>query len=53
LIYQAPLLLGEGGPGPFALGPLESMAQRTHLEVREISQIGSDLRIRLQVDFRD
>lgn len=51
LIYQAPLLLGEGGPGPFALGPLESMAQRTHLKVLETSTIGSDLRIRLQAEY--
>jgi diaminohydroxyphosphoribosylaminopyrimidine deaminase/5-amino-6-(5-phosphoribosylamino)uracil reductase len=48
LLYQAPVLLGEGGPGPFALGPLESMAQRTHLEVLETTHIGDDLRIRLK-----
>jgi diaminohydroxyphosphoribosylaminopyrimidine deaminase/5-amino-6-(5-phosphoribosylamino)uracil reductase len=47
LIYQAPVLLGDGGPGPFALGPLESMAERTHLTVLETTQIGNDLRIRL------
>ena len=47
LLYQAPVLLGDGGPGPFALGPLESMAQRTHLKVLETTHIGDDLRIRL------
>jgi len=47
LLYQAPILLGDGGPGPFALGPLESMAQRTHLKVVETTHIGDDLRIRL------
>jgi diaminohydroxyphosphoribosylaminopyrimidine deaminase/5-amino-6-(5-phosphoribosylamino)uracil reductase len=52
LIYQAPILLGSGGPGPFAFGPLESMAERTHLKVLETSQIGDDLRIRLQPEFR-
>jgi diaminohydroxyphosphoribosylaminopyrimidine deaminase/5-amino-6-(5-phosphoribosylamino)uracil reductase len=47
LIYQAPVLLGEGGPGPFALGPLESMAERTHFQVLETTHFGDDLRIRL------
>jgi len=47
LIYQAPLLLGDGGPGPFAMGPLESMAERTHLKVLETTHFGDDLRIRL------
>jgi diaminohydroxyphosphoribosylaminopyrimidine deaminase/5-amino-6-(5-phosphoribosylamino)uracil reductase len=52
LIYQAPLLLGEGGPGPFAFGPLESMTQRTHLKLLETSQLGDDLRIRLKPESR-
>ena len=52
LIYQAPLLLGEGGPGPFALGPLESMTESTHLELLETSHFGDNLRIRLQPKFR-
>jgi len=53
LIYQAPLLLGEGGAGPFALGPLESMADRTHLTLLETVYFGDDLRIRFQPQFRD
>ena len=48
LIYLAPVLLGDGGPGPLALGPLESMAQRTHLEVLETTRVGDDLRLRLK-----
>ena len=52
LIYQAPVLLGDGGPGPFALGPLESMAERTHLKVLETTHFGDDLRIRLSVETR-
>lgn len=52
LIYQAPVLLGEGGPGPFAFGPLESMHERTHLEWLETTRLGDDLRIRLQPQFR-
>jgi diaminohydroxyphosphoribosylaminopyrimidine deaminase/5-amino-6-(5-phosphoribosylamino)uracil reductase len=52
LIYQAPILLGDGGPGPFAFGPLESMAERTHLEVLETVHLGDDLRIRLLPESR-
>lgn len=48
LVYQAPVLLGDGGPGLAALGPLESMAERTHLEVLETTHFGDDLRIRLK-----
>jgi diaminohydroxyphosphoribosylaminopyrimidine deaminase/5-amino-6-(5-phosphoribosylamino)uracil reductase len=48
LVYQAPVLLGDGGPGPVALGPLESMAQRTHFRILETTHFGDDLRIRLQ-----
>jgi len=47
LIYQAPVLLGDGGPGSFAIGPLESMDERTHFRVLETTHIGGDLRIRL------
>jgi len=48
LVYQAPVLLGDGGPGPFRLGPLESMAQSTHFKLLELVRFGDDLRIRLQ-----
>lgn len=48
LLYVAPVLLGEGGPGPFALGVLESMRQRTQLELLESRQLGDDLRLRLR-----
>jgi diaminohydroxyphosphoribosylaminopyrimidine deaminase/5-amino-6-(5-phosphoribosylamino)uracil reductase len=52
LIYQAPVLLGEGAAGSFAFGPLESMAQRAHLRILETRHIGGDLRIRLQAETR-
>jgi diaminohydroxyphosphoribosylaminopyrimidine deaminase/5-amino-6-(5-phosphoribosylamino)uracil reductase len=52
LIYQAPHFLGDGGPGPFALGPLESMSERTHLTLLETSQLGSDLRLRFKPEYR-
>ena len=48
LIYLAPVLLGDGGPGPVALGPLESMDERTHLELLETTRVGEDLRLRLK-----
>ena len=48
LLYVAPLLLGDGGPGPFAFGPLESMAQRAHFKVLESIRVGDDTRLRLR-----
>ena len=53
LIYQAPHLLGEGGPGPFTLGPLESMDERTHLKLLETRRLGNDWRFRLAPVYRD
>ena len=47
LLYLAPVLLGEGGPGPFAFGPLESMQGRTHLNLVDTTHVGRDLRLRL------
>jgi diaminohydroxyphosphoribosylaminopyrimidine deaminase/5-amino-6-(5-phosphoribosylamino)uracil reductase len=51
LVYQAPVLLGDGGPGLAALGPLESMTERMHLEVLETTHFGDDLRLRLKPLF--
>ena len=48
LVYQAPVLLGDGGPGPFAFGPLDSMDERSHFRVLETRRVGKDLRLRLQ-----
>jgi len=48
LLYQAPVLLGNGGAGPFSFGPLESMQDRTHLTVLETIHLGMDTRIRLR-----
>jgi diaminohydroxyphosphoribosylaminopyrimidine deaminase/5-amino-6-(5-phosphoribosylamino)uracil reductase len=53
LIYQAPQLLGEGGPGPFAFGPLESMHERTHLKLLESRRLGNDWRFRLSPQYRN
>lgn len=51
LLYQAPVLLGDGGPAPFAIGPLESMAQRSHLKRLETVRFGDDTRLRFQPLF--
>jgi len=48
LLYQAPVLLGDGGPGPFNLGALESVQEGTHLEVLESCYLGRDARLRLR-----
>ncbi len=48
VLYQAPVLLGEGGPGLFNLGMLESMRERTHLRVVETCYFGVDMRLRLR-----
>jgi diaminohydroxyphosphoribosylaminopyrimidine deaminase/5-amino-6-(5-phosphoribosylamino)uracil reductase len=53
LIYQAPQLLGEGGPGPFAFGPLESMDERTHLKLLETRRLGNDWRLRFEPQYRN
>lgn len=47
LLYQAPRLLGVDAPPAFAIGPLETIAQGVHLEVREVVRTGLDLRIRI------
>ncbi len=51
LIYQAPVLLGTGGPGPFGFGPLESMDERTHLKLLETRRFGNDWRFRFQPQY--
>lgn len=48
ILYQAPVLLGEGGPGLFSLGVLESMEDRTHLELLESIRMGNDFRLRFR-----
>ena len=53
LIYQAPHLLGAGGPGPFTSTPLESMDQRTHLKLLETRRFGNDWRFRLVPEYRN
>jgi diaminohydroxyphosphoribosylaminopyrimidine deaminase/5-amino-6-(5-phosphoribosylamino)uracil reductase len=47
LLYQAPLLLGEGAPLA-TLGPLATLAEGPRWEYRQIQRIGDDLRLLLR-----
>jgi len=44
LIYYAPVLLGDAGKGMFSLA-LTDMSQRMQLEILDMRQVGSDLRV--------
>jgi len=44
LIYYAPVLLGDAGKGMFSLA-LTDMRQRMQLEILDMRQVGSDLRV--------
>jgi diaminohydroxyphosphoribosylaminopyrimidine deaminase/5-amino-6-(5-phosphoribosylamino)uracil reductase len=44
LLYQAPLLLGEGAPLA-ALGTLAALSDGVRLEWREVQRLGDDLRL--------
>ena len=45
VIYMAPHLMGDGGRGLFHLPRLEQMQDRYQLAIRDVRQIGQDLRI--------
>ena len=49
LLYQAPLLLGEG-PGLATLGPFTELAQGVRLEYQTVGRVGPDLRIVARVN---
>lgn len=46
LIYYAPVLMGSGANGMFAIPALVDMQQRTQLEIMDLRQIGRDIRLR-------
>jgi diaminohydroxyphosphoribosylaminopyrimidine deaminase/5-amino-6-(5-phosphoribosylamino)uracil reductase len=48
LLYMAPVMLGDGGPGPFSFGPLDSMTDRAHFSLLETVRVGDDTRLRLK-----
>jgi diaminohydroxyphosphoribosylaminopyrimidine deaminase/5-amino-6-(5-phosphoribosylamino)uracil reductase len=52
LLYQAPLLLGEG-QGIAAMGPLTDLAQGVRLRICDVQTVGADTRLLLRLDGRD
>ncbi|WP_462320417.1 bifunctional diaminohydroxyphosphoribosylaminopyrimidine deaminase/5-amino-6-(5-phosphoribosylamino)uracil reductase RibD [Halochromatium sp.] len=52
VLYLAPHLMGSDARGLFELGPLASMSERVPLEVLDLRQIGSDLRLRARLSSR-
>jgi diaminohydroxyphosphoribosylaminopyrimidine deaminase/5-amino-6-(5-phosphoribosylamino)uracil reductase len=50
VLYLAPHLLGSAARGGFDLGELTAMGQRKSCKIREIRQIGDDLRLTLSVN---
>ena len=48
VIYMAPHILGDGARGLFQLPLLEDMQQRVALEIKELRQVGTDLRLTLK-----
>jgi len=48
LMYYAPVLMGTEAKGMFAIPALTQMSQRTQLEIVELRQFGSDIRIRVK-----
>ena len=52
LLYMAPVMLGDGGPGPFSFGPLDSMTDRAHFSLLETVRVGDDTRLRLKPHAR-
>ena len=47
VLYMAPHLLGSQARGSFEIGELTAMEQRKSCRVRDIRQIGDDLRLTL------
>ena len=50
VLYLAPHLLGSAARGVFDLGELTAMEQRKTCSMRDVRQIGEDLRLTLSVD---
>ena len=48
IVYLAPKVLGDTAQGLLALPPLEALSQAPQFSLREVRQIGDDLRLTLQ-----
>jgi len=53
LFYAAPLLLGSGGLGMAAWGPLDTLDNGLRLTFQDIQRIGPDVRLLARVEGRD
>ena len=50
VLYQAPMLLGDGGRGLMRGLPLQAMEQRTDLQIMDVRQVGKDMRLVARVN---
>jgi diaminohydroxyphosphoribosylaminopyrimidine deaminase/5-amino-6-(5-phosphoribosylamino)uracil reductase len=50
VLYLAPHLLGSAARGGFDLGELTAMEQRKTCSMRDMRQLGEDLRLTLSID---
>ena len=49
LIYYAPKIMGSAGKGMFAMPPLTNMNQALNLQILDVLQFGSDIRLRAKL----
>jgi diaminohydroxyphosphoribosylaminopyrimidine deaminase/5-amino-6-(5-phosphoribosylamino)uracil reductase len=52
VLYQAPMLLGDSARGLCQWPPLQSMEQRTELQIMDVRQVAKDLRIVARVKVK-
>jgi diaminohydroxyphosphoribosylaminopyrimidine deaminase/5-amino-6-(5-phosphoribosylamino)uracil reductase len=52
LLYYAPILMGANAQGMLAIPPLASMQDRIQLNIFDVRQFGSDIRIRAHIKAR-
>ena len=45
LLYLAPCLIGDAARGMFDLPPLQSLADKRMLQIRDLRMLGADLRV--------
>jgi len=51
IVYLAPCILGDQGRGLFHLPGIERMADRFELTLKEVRQVGKDVRMRFRKDL--
>lgn len=50
VVYMAPHIMGDGARGLFQLPILDDMQQRIALEIKDLRQVGTDIRLTLKAD---